>query len=128
MQSDLRRNAQKAIIDRFEEIPADVQKNIQVDHFALNWKPFVLKSKIEDFNEDPKNVGGHPIDDLKLAETLAAILGKYDFAIEDYLAVRFLIDEQFETTKAFVYKQAFVYITFFFVPLLVQIFCLNDYP
>jgi hypothetical protein len=76
--------------------------NIQVDHFSLDWKPFVLRSKINDFNEDPKNVGGHPIDDLKLAETLAAIVDKYAFAIEDYLAVRFMIDEQFETTKRFI--------------------------
>ena len=128
MQTDLSRNAQKSIIDRFEEIPPEVQKNIRVDHFSLNWKPYQLKSKIEDFNENPKEVGGHPVDDLFLAEQLAAIVDRYSYAIDDYVAVRYMIDEQFERTKVFVFRQAFIYITFFFVPLLLQIFCLNDYP
>ena len=129
MQTDLSRNAQKAIMDRFEEKDKDAQLNIQVDHFALNWKPYVLKSKIEDFNVKPKNqkdenqeegsswwnffgkgenneenkekkvkkptinVGGHPIDDLVLAETLNKIVDKYDYAIDDYLAIKYLVDE-----------------------------------
>lgn len=139
MQTDIRRSTTKRILDRFED-NADAKMDIKVNHFALNLKPFVLKSKITEFNEmlgsDDKEgekklkfkVGGHPFDDLDLAENLAKIVDKYDYAVEDYLAIRFMIDSQFEVTQRFVKTQAFIYITFFFIPMLLQIFCLNEYP
>jgi hypothetical protein len=129
MQTDIRRSTTKRILDRFED-NADAKMDIKVNHFALNLKPFVLKSKITEFNEmlgsDDKEgekklkfkVGGHPFDDLDLAENLAKIVDKYDYAVEDYLAIRFMIDSQFEVTQRFVKTQAFIYITFFFIPML----------
>lgn len=67
MQTDIRRNANKTIKDRFETKEKDAQLNIQVDHFVLNFKPYVLKMKIEDFNvkpkekEEAKDENGNPI-------------------------------------------------------------------
>lgn len=43
MQTDIKRNAIKSIIDRFEDKPKDTLNDIQVDHFSLNLKSFVLK-------------------------------------------------------------------------------------
>ena len=65
---------------------------IAIDNFVLNFKPIILKNKIESFNEDPKEVGGEPICDLDMALWLDQIVNKYDYAIEDYLAVRYMID------------------------------------
>lgn len=86
--------------------------NIKVDHFSLNFKSFVLKSKINEFNEmlnDAKDdegneitVGGHPFDDLALSELLNKIVDKYDYAVDEYLAIKYMIDSQFEITYTFV--------------------------
>jgi hypothetical protein len=56
------------------------------------------------------------------------LVNKYDYAIEDYLSIRFMIDSQFEVTSSFVKKQAFFYFFFFFCPMVAQIFMLNDHP
>lgn len=85
------------------------------------------KDKDEEGGEK-KTVGGHPIDDLNLAEYLDMLVNKYDYALDDYLSIRFMIDSQFEITSSFVKKQAFFYFTFFFCPMVAQIFMLNDYP
>ena len=50
MQTDIRRSTTKRILDRFED-NADAKMDIKVNHFALNLKPFILKSKITEFNE-----------------------------------------------------------------------------
>lgn len=73
-------------------------------------------------------IGGQPFDDLNLAEMLDQIVTKYDYGVEEFLAVRYMIDSQFEVTKGFIKKQAFIYIGFFFIPLLLQIFVFDDYP
>lgn len=54
-----------------------------------------MKNKIEEFNEDPSKVEGHPFSDYDLANMLNDIVNKYDYAVEDYLAIKFMIDTQF---------------------------------
>lgn len=41
MQTDIRKNTTKRILDRFEE-NKDAMMDIKVDHFSLSFKPFVL--------------------------------------------------------------------------------------
>ena len=77
---------------------------------------------------EKKTVGGHPFDDLDLARQLEQIVNKYDYEIDNYLSIKFMIDSQFEITSRFVKIQAFIYLVFFFIPMLLQIFVLEDSP
>jgi len=57
-----------------------------------------------DSKDEKKTVGSHPIDALNLAEYLDLLVNKYDYAIDDYLSIKFMIDSQFEITSSFVKK------------------------
>lgn len=76
-----------------------------------------MKAKIKEYHNGDK-ISGHAFTDLELAEMLTKIVNKYDYNIDEYISIKFMIDSQFETTKKFFMFQAFIYITFFFVPLM----------
>lgn len=86
---------------------------------------------LNDAKDDEGNeitVGGHPFDDLALSELLNKIVDKYDYAVDEYLAIKYMIDSQFEITYTFVKRQAILYLIFFFIPMLLQIFYLDNNP
>jgi len=117
MRSEVRDKSSKLIIDRFEDKPSDANMSIHVEHFSLSLKSQILKAKIEEFNNGEK-ITGHPFTDLELAEMLNSIVDKYDYAVEDYVAIKYMVDGQFEVTRSFFQVQAGVYLVFFFIPLM----------
>lgn len=127
IRSEIRDKSCKLIIDRFEDKPKDANMAIHVEHFSLQLKSQILKAKIKEYHRDEK-ISGHAFTDLELAQMLNSIVNKYDYAIDDYISIKFMVDSQFETTKKFFMIQAFIYIVFFFVPLMAQIFILDNHP
>ena len=65
---------------------------IKVDHFSMNFKANLLQDKITQFREDPKKIKGKPFTDFELAQLLEKIVNKYDYCVEDFLAVRWAVD------------------------------------
>ena len=45
---------------------------------------------------------GKPYTDYELALLLDSIVNKYDYAVEDFLAIKWAVDSQFEITRNFV--------------------------
>lgn len=70
----------------------------------------------------------YEVTEYDLANTLSQIVNKYDYKIEKYTSVRFMVDCQFETTYKFFRFQCILYICGFFIPLMTQIFLLSDSP
>ena len=101
MRSDSNKYSIKKIIDKFEDKPKGALMTIKVDHFSMNFKPYLLQNKMSQFREDPDKMIGKPFTDFELALLLDDIVNKYDYSVEDFLAIKWAVDSQFETTRKF---------------------------
>ena len=92
MKTDLTRFSVKKIIDQFEDKPKNTFMTIKVDHFAMDFKANILQDKIEQFNEDPSGMVGKPYTDYEFALMLDQVVNKYDYVVEDFLAIKWAVD------------------------------------
>ena len=95
---------------------------IPVEYFSVDFRALVLNTKITSQWIAPAEVHNDPFYALDLCKVLTSIHAKYPQDIDKFDSIRNIIDSMFQKTRQTFLVECFLFMTFYYLPLLSQIF------